>query len=345
VDLIHGVRNASSRALAAVVGAATPPWRDTTTERSTVAREHTIDPTRIHHEWDASLQPTLRIDSEDIVNFDIKMAGAGQVENGWSFDRTSFDFDTLYNLLGPIHVEGARPGDTLEVEIVELRTGDWGWTSVLPELGTLPDEFPDPFIRYFDLTKGDTTTLVPGVEIPIEPFLGTMGVLPDDIEKATPFPPHKGGGNVDTRHLRMGTSFFLPVFREGALFSCGDGHAAQGDGEVCVAAIETDMKATLRFRLHSGKTIKAPRFVVPGPLTPRVDAGGWYGTMGIDPDLMEGARKAISAMVELIATEHGLDREDAYVLCSLAGDLKILEIVDAGVWNVGFTLPRSVFVN
>jgi acetamidase/formamidase len=142
----------------------------------------------------------------------------------------------------------------------------------------------------------------------------------------------------------MATSLFLPVFREGALFSCGDGHAAQGDGEVCVAAIETDMRATLRFRVHK-RSITAPRFLVPGPLTPRVDAGGWYGTMGIDPDLMEGARKAISEMVQLIVDAHGLDREDAYVLCSLAGDLKILEIVDAGVWNVGFTLPRSVFVN
>jgi acetamidase/formamidase len=283
-----------------------------------VAREHTIDPTRIHHEWDASLEPTLRIESGDTVHFDLQMAGHGQVENGW---------------------------DTLEVEIVSLRTGDWGWTAVLPELGTLPDEFPEPYIRYFDLTRGDTTTLVPGVEIPIEPFLGTMGVLPDDIEKATPFPPHKGGGNVDTRHLKQGASFLLPVFRPGALFSCGDPHAAQGDGEVCVAAIETSMQATLRFQLHSGKSIKAPRFVVPGPLTPRVDAGGWYGTMGIDPDLMTGARKAVSAMVELVAEEHGLQREDAYVLCSLAGDLKILEIVDAGVWNVGFTLPRSVFVN
>jgi acetamidase/formamidase len=93
------------------------------------------------------------------------------------------------------------------------------------------------------------------------------------------------------------------------------------------------------------RSIQAPRFLVPGPLTPRVDAGGWYGTMGIDPDLMEGARKAVSGMVQLIVDTHGLERDDAYVLCSLAGDLKILEIVDAGVWNVGFTLPRSVFVN
>jgi acetamidase/formamidase len=211
----------------------------------------------------------------------------------------------------------------------------------MPELGLLPEDFPEPFIRYFDLTQGDTTELA-GARIPIEPFLGTMGTLPDDIDFATPFPPHKGGGNVDTRHLKTGATLLLPVFREGALFSCGDPHAAQGDGEVCVAAIETDMQATLRFGLRSG-SISTPRFVVPGPLTPRTDAGGYYGTMGIHADLMQGAKEAVRGMVELIRDEHGMAREDAYVLCSLAGDLRIFEIVDAGVWNVGFTLPRSVF--
>jgi acetamidase/formamidase len=169
-----------------------------------------------------------------------------------------------------------------------------------------------------------------------------MGVLPDDIEHATPVPPHKGAGNVDTRHLKQGATLLLPVFRDGALFSCGDPHAAQGDGEVCVAAIETDMSATLRFGMRH-QAISTPRFIVPGPLTPRTDAGGYYGTMGIHGDLMQGAKAAVRGMIELVGQEHGLAPEDAYVLCSIAGDLKILEIVDAGVWNVGFTLPRSVF--
>jgi acetamidase/formamidase len=310
-----------------------------------VPREHTIDPTRIHHDWDASLEPALRIESGDSVHFDLQMAGHGQVENGWPYERAAFDFDTLYNLLGPIWVEGAAPGDVLEVEVVALRTGDWGWCAVLPELGLLPEDFPDPFLRYFDLTRGDTTALGDSVEIPLEPFLGTMGVLPDDVDKAPPFPPHKGGGNVDTRHLKQGTTLQLPVFREGALFSCGDPHAAQGDGEVCVAAIETAMQATLRFTLRRGRSISTPRFVVPGALTPRTDAGGHYGTMGIHADLMQGAKQAVRGMVELAVAEHGLAPEDAYVLCSLAGDLKIFEIVDAGVWNVGFTLPLNVFTH
>jgi acetamidase/formamidase len=307
-----------------------------------VPREHVIDPERIHHAWDASLEPTLRIEPGDTVRFDIHMAGWKQIERGQSFEETRFDFDTLYNLLGPVFVEGAEPGDVLEVEVLELQPGPWGWCAVLPELGLLPEDFPEPLTRFFDLTDGDTTDLA-GVRIPIEPFLGTMGVLPDDVEHATPFPPHKGGGNVDTRHLKVGTTLELPVFRTGALFSCGDSHAAQGDGEVCVAAIETDMVATLRFGLRKGGAGSTPRFVVPGPLTPRVDAGGWYGTMGVDEDLMQGAKAAVRGMIEMVVERHGLEREDAYVLCSLAGDLKILEIVDAGVWNVGFTMPRSIF--
>jgi acetamidase/formamidase len=306
-------------------------------------REHVIDPDRIHHTWNSSLEPTLRIEPGDTVRFDIRMAGHGQIENGMSFQETRFDFDTLYNLLGPVFVEGAQPGDALLVEVLELQPGPWGWCAVLPELGLLPEDFPEPFTRYFDLTKGDTTELAPGVEIPVEPFLGTMGVLPDDVDQASPFPPHKGGGNIDTRHLKTGTTLELPVFREGALFSCGDSHAAQGDGEVCVAAIETDMRATLRFGLRKDAALSTPRFLVPGPLTARTDPGGYYGTMGIHADLMQGAREAVRGMIELVVERHGLAREDAYVLCSLAGDLKILEIVDAGVWNVGFTMPRSVF--
>jgi acetamidase/formamidase len=304
--------------------------------------EHVIDPTRIHHAWDNTLEPTLRIESGDVVHFDLRMAGHGQVENGLPIEEARFDFDTLYNLLGPIWVEGAQPGDTLEVEVVSLRPGAWGWCVVLPELGLLADDFPDTFIRYFDLTTGDTTALGDRARIPVEPFLGTMGTHTDESGVALPFPPHKGGGNVDTRHLKTGATVFLPVWVEGALFSCGDPHAAQGDGESCVSAIECAMEASLRFRLHR-RSISTPRFEVPGPLTPRTDAGGYFGTMGIAPDLMAGARTAVRGMIELLG-ERGLGREDAYVLCSLAGDLKILEIVDAGMWNVGMTMPRSVLV-
>ena len=212
--------------------------------------EHEIDPGRIHHGWDNGLEPTLRISPGDVVNYDLLMAGHGQVREGDTFEQTSFDFDTLYNLLGPLYVEGAHAGDTLKIEILELTPGDWGWCVQLPELGTLPDEFPDPYLRTFDLRGGTHIEFAPGVRIPFAPFLGTMGTHPDEPATAPAFPPHKGGGNVDTRHLTAGTTLWLPVWCEGGLFSCGDPHAAQGDGEVCVAALECDMRASLRVSVE-----------------------------------------------------------------------------------------------
>ena len=306
-------------------------------------REHVIDPSLIHHRWDSRLSPTLRIDSGDTVSFELAMAGRGQIEEGASYAETAFDWDTLYNLLGPIWIDGAEPGDTLEVELLSLEPGDWGWTAVLPELGLLPDDFPSPVVRTFDLRDGAYVPVAPGVNVPIEPFLGTLGTHPGDPEVAPPFPPHRGGGNIDNRHLVAGTTAWFPVWCAGALFSCGDPHAAQGDGEVCVSAVECDMRATLRLSLHR-RRIQAPHYDVPAGKRDR-NARGYMGTMGIDADLMEGARLAVRAMIERLHAERGLAREDAYILASLAGDLHIHEIVDAGVWNVGFTIPRAVFVS
>jgi len=304
--------------------------------------EHTIDPARIHYAWDNRLEPTLRISSGDTVSYELLMAGHGQVSEGDSFADTRFDFDTLYNLLGPLYVEGARPGYTLRVDILALTPGDWGWCVILPELGTLPEDFPGEYLRTFDLRNGESAELVPGVRIPFSPFLGTMGTHPDGSEVASAFPPHKGGGNIDTRHLTAGTTLWLPVWCAGALFSCGDPHAMQGDGEVCVAALECDMTTRLRFTVEP-RTIPGPCFSTAGALTPTVEGAGHQGTMGIAPDLMQGAKLAVRSMVDWIESEHGLDREDAYMLCSLAGDLKIFELVDAGMWNVGMTLPHAVF--
>jgi acetamidase/formamidase len=309
-----------------------------------MAAEHTIDPTRIHHEWNNALEPTLTIGSGDVVHYDLLKCGHGQTEEGASFEETNIDFDTLYNLLGPLYMEGAKPGDTLRIDILELVPGDWGWCVIQQGMGTLPEQFPEDFFRTFDLRNGSHVDFAPGIQIPFSPFLGTMGTAPDDPAQAPVFPPHKGGGNVDTRHLTVGTTLWLPVWCEGALLSCGDPHAMQGDGEVCVAALECDMRATLRFRLEQ-RTISAPYFRTAGALTPKVDAKGHQGVMGIATDLMEGTRKAVSGMIEWLVAEHGLEPRDAYMLCSLAGDLKIFEVVDMGMWNVGLTLPLSLFAD
>lgn len=307
-----------------------------------MANEHAIDPSLIHHAWDRSLAPALAIASGDTVHFDLRMAGDGQVFEGATFDEVAFDFETIYNLSGPVYVEGAKPGDTLEIEILSLEPGKWGWTAFLPELGLLAEDFPHGYLRTWDLRGGERATLVPGVEVPFAPFLGTIGNCIDEPGQHLPFPPHQGGGNMDNRHLTEGSTLWLPVLCEGALFSCGDPHAAQGDGEVCVSAIECAMNAKLRFQLRKSR-IAAPAFRTPGPLASSAASAGYHATMGISPDLMECAKAAVRAMIAWLVEEHGFSREDAYVLCSVAGDLKILEVVDAGVWNVSMAMPLSVF--
>jgi acetamidase/formamidase len=304
--------------------------------------DHTIDPAAVHHIWDNTLEPVLRIASGDTVHYDLRMAGHGQVAQGDGYEQSAFDFATLYHLSGPLHVEGAQPGDTLRIEILSLETGDWGWAAVLPDSGLLPDDFPEPWVGTFDLRERGSVEAAPGIRVPTAPFLGTMGTHPDAPAVAPVFPPHKGGGNIDTRHLTAGSTLWLPVWCEGALFSCGDPHAAQGDGEVCVTAIECDMRASLRFTVEH-RTIGAPRFQTGGPLLTASEEAGHFGAMGLHADLMEGARAAVREAIAWLVAEHGLSEREAYVLCSLAGDLKILEIVDAGVWNVGFTLPLSIF--
>jgi acetamidase/formamidase len=240
-------------------------------------------------------------------------------------------------------VSGAQPGDTLAVEILDLHTQGWGWTAILPGLGLLSDDFKDPYLRVFDLSRGDVAYLREDIAIPVEPFFGTMGVCPAGASKQAIMPPGTFGGNLDTRQLTRGTTLYLPVQAQGALFSCGDAHGAQGDGEVCVTGIEAPMYAALRFTLQKGRRIPAPQFLTTGPLTPRVDRAGFYGTTGVGPDLFKGAQEAIRAMIDYLTTTYRLSREDAYVLASLVVDLKIAEIVDAGQYVVSALLPLAVF--
>jgi acetamidase/formamidase len=291
----------------------------------------------VHDEWNAQLEPAAVIQSGDIVRFSCPMGG----DPAMSESSTLAEIDLgafRFALVGPVWVDGAQPGDTLEVEVVSVEPAKWGFTMIVPEAGLLPDDFPGLYLKTWDLRDGRRARLADGVSVPVAPFLGTMGTQPDDDAPRSPLPPHRGGGNIDCRYLTTGARLWLPVWCRGARFSCGDGHAAQGDGEVCVSAIECAVEATLRFQLHRG-SIAAPRFAAPASAVP---AGPVHATMGIADDLLEGTRVATRSMIEWLG-ERGLSREDAYVLLSVAGDLKILEVVDAGVWNVAMTLPLAVF--
>jgi acetamidase/formamidase len=305
-----------------------------------VAKDHVIDPSVIHHQWDSTLEPVLAVNSGDTIHYDIKVAGDGQVWPGATYEDTRFDFDTIYNLSGPVWVNGAEPGDTLQVDILELRHGDWGWASFLPGLGLLPDDFPYGYVRTFSLND-HVAEFAPGISIPLAPFCGTLGTHPGEPAQLSPFPPHRGCGNIDNRHLTSGSTLWVPVHLPGALFSCGDPHAAQGDGEVSVTALEAPLSGTMRLTLHK-KAISTPRFRVPSGST-AIRAGGYQATMGLSPDLMEGSRIAVRAMIEWLTESCGLTADDAYLLCSIAGDLRIIEVVDAGVWNVAMTMPDAIF--
>lgn len=299
-----------------------------------------------HRRWDITVPPVVMAQPGDTIVAETDDFAAGQItRDSPAAALLEVDFDLIYPLAGPIHVEGAEPGDALAIEILGFELPDWGWSCIIPGFGLLPPgEFPDPVLRIFDLTDGDTTELCPGVRIPIEPFCGTMGV-PGPGMKDTPIPPpHAGGGNVDCRHLTAGTTLYLPVGAPGGLFSLGDAHAAQGDGEVAIAGIECAMTTRIRVDVVKGMTIPAPQLRRPaGSLTPRVDHAGWYATTGVETDLMEGARSAVRAMIDHLVRERGLSREDAYILCALAGDLKITEVVDAPMWMVGCFMPDAVF--
>lgn len=319
------------------------PWVGSTRpfeERKIVTRHH-FDSTKIHHNWDRDTPAALHIASGDVVDYELVMAGHQQIHEHSTAADVDLDFDTLYHLAGPIWVDGARVGQTLRVDILDLEPGAWGWCMLIPGLGLLPEEFPESHVRTFGLRNRDSVDLGGGMNAPIAPFLGVMGTHPDADGAVSAFPPNAGGGNVDTRHLTKGTTLWLPVLREGAMFSCGDPHAMQGDGEVCVCALECDMTAVLRLTIEN-RTIATPMFSTSGPLTGQVDSLGHTATMGLHADLYEGARIAVRAMVDHIAVTRNISRPDAFIAASLIGDLKIFEIVDAGVWNVGFTVPNAL---
>jgi acetamidase/formamidase len=308
--------------------------------------ERTIAREQVHYKWDNSLPPAVEIEPGDVVHCETEEVSGGQVTPETpSSALGSLDFDRLYPLAGPVFVKGAEPGDTLVVEVLDLTPLEWGWAAILPGLGLLSEDFAEPYLRTFDLTQGDVTNMRDDIAIPIEPFCGTMGVAPDEPGRLDVLPPTKGAGNIDTRHLTAGSTLYLPVFVPGALFSAGDCHAAQGDGEVCVTGIECPMRFSLRLDVIKGQAMKPWTYqfrTVPGPIQSRSDEKGYHVSTALGPDLMENSKNAIRGLIEWLGRERGLSPEDAYVLCSLVADLRISQIVDQPNFGVSGYFPLSV---
>lgn len=304
----------------------------------------TIHRERHHFGWNNANEPVLRIAPGETVSFEVVDASGGQLtRTSTTADVAALDFARVNPVTGPVFVEGAQPGDALIVDVLDFQSSGWGWTAIIPGFGLLAEDFPTPFLHLTQYGAGGVE-FAPGIRLPLRPFPGTIGLAPAEPGLHSIVPPRDVGGNMDIRDLAPGARLWLPVQVSGALFSVGDTHAAQGDGEVCGTAIESPMSITLRFELAKQARLRRPQFALPGPSTEHIDRRGYHATTGIAPDLMQAAKDSIRDMIDHLGREYGLSPELAYALCSVAVDLRISEVVDIPNWVVSAYLPKSIFI-
>jgi acetamidase/formamidase len=303
------------------------------------------EPEHLATVWDNSAPPALEIDSGEGVELECADSSGGQLSKASvAPDIATMDMTKVNPVTGPVFVKGAQPGDTLQIEILELKPATWGWTALIPDFGLLAPEFPDAWLNISEVdAAAKQVHFIPGVTLPFEPFPGTIGVAPQEDGQFGVLPPTRWGGNIDVKHLRPGSTLYLPVGVEGGLFSVGDTHAAMGDAEVCGTAVETAMSIAVRLTVRKDMTIRYPQFKIPQGELARTEASGYHATTGVDGDLMEAAREATRAAVAHIQERHGHTREEAYAIASVACDLRIHEIVDVPNWVVGCFIPDSIF--
>jgi acetamidase/formamidase len=309
--------------------------------------KHELAAENLHYAWDNSLTPRLEIEPGDTVIFETRDAGDNQVKP----DSTLADYEARvfkgHPLTGPVFVKGAKPGDILDIEIIEVATGDYGWTGFRHKAGLLGEDFPYAYFHIWNLSEkikqNGWVEFKPGIRVPLEPFFGVMGVAWNEAGAHSTAPPRASGGNMDIKQLRQGSRLQIPVFVEGGLFSIGDCHAAQGDGEVCITAIETNGRANLRFNLIKDKPLKEPRFWIPQQASSKGGEKGYFATTAHHPDLYFAGQQAMRYMIEYLVDEHKLTPDEAYILCSVVVDLKISQIVDAPNWTVSAFLPNAIF--
>ncbi len=293
-----------------------------------------------HNVWDRTIAPVVHVESGATLTVELANASGGQLSrDSVGADIRALDFAQVNPVTGPIFVAGARPGDALAVEILDLSVDAWGWTANIPGFGLLADRFPEPHLRISSIGSAGVA-FMPGLEIPLIPMIGTIGVAPPEPGPHSIIPPTRWGGNMDVRHISAGARLLLPVGVAGALLSLGDPHAAQGDGEVCGTAIETSATATIRVTVERGAAPAFPRIETAA----RAQRGGAaIATTGIGPDLFAAARGAVQEMIGEIVRRSALAEIDAYLLASVAADLKISEIVDQPNWVVSMHLDAGFF--
>jgi acetamidase/formamidase len=303
--------------------------------------EHSLAARPTHSRWNRALSPRLRIQSGDTVHFECLDSSGAQVHPGMTVDEfLAIDRGLIHALSGPVYVEGAEPGDVLQIDILEIAHKGWGWSSVVHGLGFLKDRFTEPHLFDWKLDGDVSRSLEPAV-IPLRPFCGVIGVAPGEDGEFRTRPPGTFGGNMDVRDLASGATLYLPLFNSGALFSTGDAHAAQGDGEVCINGIECPVDATFRFHLHKNRKLSAP--IAESPARHETDAASdaWVVIeSGLEATL--AARAATSRMIDLVAQSKAMSEVHAYILCSVAMHLRFSQVVNEPVYTVAAYLPKRV---
>jgi acetamidase/formamidase len=311
---------------------------------------HRLDasPNTVHWGYfDAGLKPLLTIESGDTVTISTVSGQPAQMPPPGSGLSVPAALAAIHKgvqsklggphiLTGPVAVRGARAGQVLEVRIkaVELHY-DWGYNAIRPLAGALPDDFKEMRVIHIPLDKGRMIGKLPwGLELPLKPFFGIMAVAPPAAwGMINSPPPRRNGGNMDNKELVAGTTLYLPIHTDGALFSCGDGHGVQGDGEVCITAIETGLIGTFELHVRPDMRLEWPVAETPTHVM----------TMAFDPDLDDAVVIALRDMIKLICGRTGISREDAYTLCSLAADLRVTQVVN-GAKGIHCMLEKKLLV-
>jgi len=297
--------------------------------------DFTISIDKNHNKFSSSIPYQIKVLDGSVIEAYTQEATGGQLNiNSTLEDFENVNMDKVHTLTGPIYIEGAEVGDVLAVELLDLEPGDWGWTGMGPEFGFLAGETEAKGFKTYKLDKeNNLVRFSDDISIPMSPFAGVMGVAPNTEEMLTTFPPRANGGNMDDPNLVKGVTVYFPVFVKGALFSIGDTHAVQGLGEVVGTAVECDMRIRFRLSVIKDKKITEPEY----------ESKDYYATTGFGTTIDEAAKKATRYMIEHISTTYEMPWEEAYMLCSLVGDLKIAEVVDIPNMLVTMHIPKRVF--
>lgn len=278
-----------------------------------IVPDFTLTRDQTHNKFSSQIPAAITVPSGSIIEAYTHEATGGQLQHGSTVaDLATLDMDKVHTLTGPVFVEDAEPGDVLSVKLLEIESGDWGWIAIAPGFGFLAEENDPPALKTFALDLEDNSVqFADGIRLPLAPFAGVMGVAPAGEEVLNTIPPRANGGNMDDPNLVAGTTVYFPVFQPGALFSIGDTHAVQGLGEVSGTAIEAPMRIVYEISvIKGGRSIPEPQY----------ETDDYYATTGFATTIDEAARKATRYMIDYLVEARGLSRQDAYMLCSLAGN-------------------------